>query len=159
MSDRPWYVDLFGDDYLRVWAINIFASFGYFDRDEENQQVLGQVHKALKPGGLFLMEAAHREGVIRRFTPHGITRHDDGLISLEERRIDLAKGQSETRVTLLHADGRRTEHRYIVRLYTLRELISMIEAAGLRVEASYGGLDGSALTLDSRRLVTLSRKP
>lgn len=249
MSIPPWYVDLFGEDYLRVWApvlppertaqeldgivkllnlptgstvldlccghgrhavplaqrgfrvtgldlsefflrrakadardkgvqvrwirsdmrsipfenefdgvINIFTSFGYFDRDEENQQVLTQVNKALKPGGVFLMEAAYRDGVIRRFTPHGITRHDDGLISLEERRIDLATDRSETRVTLLHPDGRRTEHRYVVRFYTLRELISMLEAAGLRIEASYGGLDGSVLTLDSRRLVTLSRK-
>ncbi|MGH2372987.1 MAG: class I SAM-dependent methyltransferase, partial [bacterium] len=197
MGEPPWYVDLFGEDYLRVWApvlppertaqelegitkllnlspgsaildlccghgrhaiplaqrgfrvtgldlsdfflqraaadtrsagvevrwihgdmrsipfetefdavINIFTSFGYFDRDEENRQVLHQVYKALKPGGVFLMEAAHREGVVRRFTPYSITRHDDGLISLEERRIDLATDRRETRVTLLHTDGR-----------------------------------------------------
>jgi len=249
MSGRPWYMDLFGEDYLRVWApilppertalelegivkflnlpagstvldlccghgrhaiplaqrgyritgqdlsevflrraeadarsqgvevrwvhsdmrtipfqnefdavINIFTSFGYFDRDEENQLVLNQVSKALKPGGVFLMEAAHREGMVRRFTPHSIMRHDDGLISLEERQIDLVAGRSETRLTLLHAEGRRTEHRYVVRLYTLTELIAMLEAAGLHLQAPYGGLDGSTLTLDSRRLVTLSRK-
>lgn len=249
MSKLPWYVDLFGEDYLRVWApvlppertaqelegitklldlapgsanldlccghgrhavplaqrgyrvtgldlsevflrraeadarstgvevrwmhgdmrsipfenefdavINIFTSFGYFDSDDENRGVLNEVSKALKPGGVFLMEAAHREGIVRRFTPHSITRHDDGLISLEERQIDLVAGRSETRVTLLHVDGRRTEHRYVVRLYTLTELISMLETAGLRVESSFGGLDGNPLTIDSRRLVTVSRK-
>ena len=61
-------------------------------------------------------------------------------------------------MTLIHPDGSRTEHRYSVRLYTLVELIKMLEAVGLRVQASYGGLDGSRLTLDSNRLVVLSRK-
>lgn len=34
----------------------------------------------------------------------------------------------------------------------------MLEAAVLVVQAHYGGLDGSRLTMDSRRLVVLSRK-
>jgi hypothetical protein len=60
---------------------------------------------------------------------------------------------------MLFPDGRKKEYRHSVRLYTLRELVLMLGQAGLRVEAHYGGLDASPLTLDSRRLVVLSRKP
>jgi hypothetical protein len=34
----------------------------------------------------------------------------------------------------------------------------MLAAAGLVVEATYGGLDGRSLALDSHRLVIVSRK-
>src|SRR5256885_2833594 len=37
-------------------VINIFTSFGYFEDEDEDQQVLFQVQQALKPGGLFLLE-------------------------------------------------------------------------------------------------------
>ena len=42
-------------------VINIFTAFGYLESEEEDQKVLQQVHKALKPGGLFLLETLHRE--------------------------------------------------------------------------------------------------
>jgi hypothetical protein len=34
----------------------------------------------------------------------------------------------------------------------------MLAVAGLQVKAFYGGLDGSALTMDSFRLILLSQK-
>ncbi|HLZ63483.1 MAG TPA: class I SAM-dependent methyltransferase [Ktedonosporobacter sp.] len=138
-------------------VINIFTSFGYFPNEEEDIQVLRQVQKALKPGGLFLLETVYQPKVLRAFSPHGIIRYDDGLVVLEERHIDLLTSRNEVRVTMLHPDGRHTEHHQSMRIYTLTELIRMLTSVGLQVEAYYGGLDGSALTLDSR-LVVISRK-
>src|SRR5437763_12174515 len=57
-------------------VINIFTAFGYLESDDEDRKVLVQVHKALKPGGVFLLEIIHREGLIRRYQPFGVTRHD-----------------------------------------------------------------------------------
>ncbi len=138
-------------------VINIFTSFGYFEDEAEDQHVLEQVHKALKPGGLLLLETVYQPRVVRAFTPHGIIRYDDGLIVMEERRIDLLTSRNEVRVTMLHPDGHRTEHRHSMRIYTLTELIRMLAAAGLEVQAYYGDLDGSPLSMDSR-LVVVSRK-
>jgi len=137
--------------------INIFTSFGYLASEEEDLQVLQQAHKALKPGGLFLLETVYQPKVIRAFTPHGIIRYDDGLIVLEERRIDLLTSRNEVHITMLYPDGQRTEHHQSMRIYTLTELIRMQAMVGLQVQAYYGGLDGSPLTMDSR-LVVVSRK-
>ncbi|CAF4819188.1 unnamed protein product [Rotaria sp. Silwood2] len=35
-------------------VINMFYSFGFFETDEENNQVLQNFYNALKPGGKFL---------------------------------------------------------------------------------------------------------
>jgi SAM-dependent methyltransferase len=139
-------------------VINIFTAFGYFDQQEEDQQVLHQVARALKPGGLFLLDFAHREGIVRRFAPQGIQRHDDGLLVLEERQFDLLTSRIAVAITMIEPDGSRKEYGFEHRLYSLTELRDMMATAGLTVTEHYGGLDGRPLTLDSKRLVILSRK-
>lgn len=139
-------------------VINIFTAFGYLETEDEDQQVLHAIHGALKPGGRFLLEVGSREGLVRRFGPHSITRHEDGLVVLEERRFDLLASRSETRMTLLHPDGSRREYRHAVRMYSLTELAKMLAKASLSLEAYHGGLDGSELTLESRRLAVIARK-
>ncbi len=147
----------FADEFDAV--INIFTAFGYLESEADDLKVLRQVHKALKPGGVFLQEMRHRESLIRHYLPSTITRHEDGLLVLEEHQFNLLTSRNEVRVTVLHPDGQRAEYHHAARIYSLTELARMLEEAGLKVEASYGGLDGSRLTLDSRRLAVLSRKP
>lgn len=139
-------------------VINIFTAFGYLENDAENQRVLHQVHKALRPGGNFLIETRQRDGLVRRFQPFGVTRHEDGLLVTEERRFDQRTGRAVVRVTLIYPDGRRTETGHEARVYTLTELEAMLQGAGLDLQATYGGLDGSPLTLESR-LVLIAQKP
>jgi len=43
-------------------------------------------------------------------------------------------------------------------MYTLREFARMLAAAGLQIQACYGGLDGSQLSLNSPRLVVIGVK-
>jgi SAM-dependent methyltransferase len=139
-------------------VINIFTAFGYFESDDEDLEVLRGVHRALSPGGGLLLETMHRDALVRGYQPHAVTRHDDGLLVIEERRFDQLAGRIHTRVTMVAPDGRRTEHALDVRIYTPTELARLFAAAGLPVRAHYGGLDGSALTLTSRRLVLVGQK-
>src|SRR6266702_1137668 len=103
-------------------VINIFTAFGYLENEDEDQQVLQQVHKALKP---------------------------HGLIVLEERDFDLLTSHSHVQVTMLSPDGLRREYAHSERLYTLTELARMLAMVGLHVQAYYGSLDGSQLRLTS----------
>lgn len=145
----------FEDEFDAI--INIFTSFGYLEDEDADLRVLQQIHKALKPNGLFLLETVYQPRVIRAFSPHGITRYQDGLIVLEERRIDLQNSRNEVHITMIFPDGRRVEHHQSMRIYTLTELSQMLSSVGLSVQAYYGGLDRSPLTMDSR-LVIISRK-
>jgi SAM-dependent methyltransferase len=139
-------------------AINIFTAFGYLENQYEDQKVLQQVSKALKPGGLFLLEMLHREGLIRHFSPHMIEHYPEGLIVLEERSFDLLTSRNEVKITMISLDGQRREYSYSHRVYTLTELAQMLAVAGLQVKAYCGAWDGSALTIDNFRLILLSQK-
>lgn len=137
--------------------INMFTSFGYFPTDDENQKVLHEIAKALKPGGLFLLETIYQPRIIRANAPHGIIHYPDGLIVLEERHINLLTSHNEVHISLIHPDGQRTEYQQSIRVYTLTELAHMLDTADLELQSYYGDLEGNPLTLESR-LVLVSQK-
>jgi SAM-dependent methyltransferase len=147
---------LFEDEFDAI--INIFTAFGYFESDEDDERVLQQVYKALRPGGRFLLETLPRDALVRGFQPFAVMRHDDGTLVIEERQFDPLTGRTAVRVTVLYPDGRRTEFGHRVRNYTPTELNRMLFRAGLKLHVTYGDLDGSPLTLDSRRLVVIAEK-
>jgi len=140
-------------------VINVFTAFGYLEDDAEDAKALQAVGRALRPGGRLLQETLHRDGLTPRFLSSYVERLDDGLITLHEHRLDLAAGGVEDTVTEIEVDGRRIVRRTWVRLYTVPEFRRMYEAAGLSLDAAYGGLDGGELTLASRRLVLVGSKP
>lgn len=140
-------------------AINVFTAFGYLESDDEDQKVLEAVARALKSGGLFLMELMHRDSLARIFQPRGWYETEAGLKVLEERRFDPLTGRNDVRHITIYPDGTTREMCHSVRIYTLTELNRMLTGAGLSVQATYGGVDGSPFTLESRRLIVLSRRP
>jgi SAM-dependent methyltransferase len=140
-------------------AINIFNTFGYLESEDEDRAALEEVRRALKPGGLFLLETVGRDTVVRHYMPAAVDRHADGLLVAQEQAFDQRTSHLEVRLTLIEPEGARREYEQSIRIYTPIELVRLFEQAGLRVEGVFGGLDGSDLTLDSLRLVILARRP
>lgn len=139
-------------------AINIFNTFGYLESEAEDLAVLAAVAGALKPGGVFLLETVSRDALLRHFVPAAVDRLADGALVLQEQAFDLQTSRLTARMTLIEPDGARREYTQSIRIYTPTELRRLHEAAGLRVEGVYGGLDSSPLMLDSPRLVVLARR-
>lgn len=139
-------------------VINIFSAFGYLESDEEDQKVLHQVHKALKPGSRFLLDTVHHAWLTKNFEPREWHVGTGETIVLEERQWDLLSGHNETTVILIQPDGSREQHQYTMRIYTAAELVRIVTATGLQIDATYGALDGRELTLDAPRVVVLASK-
>jgi ubiquinone/menaquinone biosynthesis C-methylase UbiE len=151
MRDIP-----FEDEFDAV--VNLFTAFGYFENEAEDERVLAAVARALHTGGVFLLDTIHPPWVYRHFDAREWDEHDDGTIFLQDRSLDLLRGRSEAVWVAVRPDGTRSELRHSVRLYTLADLASMLTRAGLAVERTYGGFDGSELGIDSNRLIVLARK-
>jgi SAM-dependent methyltransferase len=139
-------------------VINIFTAFGYLESEDEDQLVLQQVHKALKPSGHFLLETKNREWLMQNFDTSEVIRYENGLIVLEERDFDLLTDRCNVRVTMIHPDGQRREYSHAAHMYTLRDYVRMLETAGLLLQGYYGGLDGSKLRMNSSRLVVIASR-
>jgi len=137
-------------------VINLFTAFGYFAEESENQHVLNGVYRALKPGGKFLIEIAHRDWLVQVFQARDWA-DIDGTLVWEEREFDPVAG-TNTSTRWWQADEAVRSHSHTVRIYTATELRAMIREAGLVPVAYYGGLDGSDFRRNSRRLVILAQR-
>ncbi len=146
----------FEDEFDAV--INVFTAFGYFEDDAENRRVLEAVARCLKPGGRFLLDHTHLLRAARDFEPNVWRQYPDGTLQVEEREFDARSVRFRTKATFIKPDGTRAERENDIRCYTCAELCGMLAAAGLEVIDVYGGFDGSPLTLESKRLIILSRK-
>jgi 2-polyprenyl-3-methyl-5-hydroxy-6-metoxy-1,4-benzoquinol methylase len=66
---------------------NLFTSFGYFDTDEENEEVLQQLISILKPGGKIALQLVNRDWLLKVFRPVG-WRQKGATLELEARQYD-----------------------------------------------------------------------
>jgi SAM-dependent methyltransferase len=51
-------------------ALNLFTSFGYFQSNEENLQVIKNMHSSIKPGGYLLIDFMNAPYVIKELVEH-----------------------------------------------------------------------------------------
>jgi len=138
---------------------NVFTSFGYFDHPEDDMKTLRRIRRALRPGGRFLLETIHRDGLPARFQPVSAEKTSKGMIVFHERAWDLARDVIDDKVTLIRSDGSRIGYTTAVRLRSLNGFLALVRTSGLQPEGWYGGLDGRALDLSSSRMVLISQRP
>ncbi len=136
-------------------AISVFTSFGYFADPADDGRALACARRALRPGGRFLLETAHRDGVVRTMHTRDL-RAPDGRRCLEEPRFDPVAGVLETRWTVAGAGGTRT-FTSRMRPYTATELGRMLRAAGFADVTFFGSLHGGSPSLDSFTIVVTAR--
>lgn len=77
---------LFRTNYFDV-VFNLFTSFGYFERREDDLHVFDAVEKALKPGGLFVFDYLNSEYVKKIIVPHD-TKTMEGIDFSISKRIE-----------------------------------------------------------------------
>jgi len=138
-------------------AICLFTSFGYFDSEEENCEVLRRISKALRRGGRFVLDVENRDGLLMRYLARDWWQTKASDLVMEERRFDPVKGRGHTRILLL-SEGRKVEHNLSIRWYSVPELERMLEEVGIYIHRLYGGLDGSEFDLGAMRLVVVGEK-
>jgi SAM-dependent methyltransferase len=137
-------------------VVNLFTSFGYFDTDEENARVIGEMARVLRPAGRFIIDFMNPSYVEKHLVPHS-ERVDEGTHIDEQRSIE--NGFSRKRITL--SEPGKPERRYLeqVRLYGLEDFRRLMAKSGLCIGAVYGHYDGSAYDLlESPRLIMVGSK-
>jgi SAM-dependent methyltransferase len=139
-------------------AINVFSSFGYFDDEADDRRVLEGIARALRPGGALVLDVINPPGLFRVYRANAWEELEDGTVWLQEHEYDQARGRNRAVWTFVRPDGRRTELRHSIRLYTTAELVAMLADAGLELDAAWGGWDGGELGLDAFRQILRARR-
>jgi SAM-dependent methyltransferase len=135
-------------------VVSWFTAYGYFD-DGQNRAVLAQVHRALRPGGRFLIELIHKDGVLPHWLPVTVTETDDGVL-IDQREFDPLTGRSNAQWTIVR-NGRMRRSSFFARLFSFTELRDWLLDAGFRTVEGHAG-DGAPLTAAARRMILVAHK-
>jgi SAM-dependent methyltransferase len=114
-------------DGVYCWGM----SFGFFEEDK-NFQVIQRAHRALRPGGVLLLDVVNRDFVAAR-QPSMVWFEGEGCVCMDEMQIDFITSRLKVKRTVMLDDGRSREIDYSIRLYGLHELGKMLHDAGFKV--------------------------
>jgi ubiquinone/menaquinone biosynthesis C-methylase UbiE len=135
---------------------NLFTSFGYFQEDRENAEVIRSVSRHLNPGGWFVIDFFNSRWV-RTHLVASDERLLEGGLRLEQTRW-IENGRVEKRLLIREKEE---AHEYIesVRLYEQPDFEKMFTDAGLRTTECFGSYTGDPYDRErSPRLILFARK-
>ena len=139
-------------------VVNMFTAFGYFDDDVDDQRVIDGASAALRPGGRLLLDLLNRDWVVANYVQSESREGEDGTVYHERREFDPIAGRNHVEFTITSPDGLERKASHHIRLYVATEITRMFAKAGFDVEGSYGGYDGSSLSVETRRLILVARR-
>lgn len=137
-------------------VVNLFTSFGYFDEEQDNLKVIGEIARLLKPDGCFLMDYLNGGYVKKNLIPYS-ERMEENIRIKEKRVIE----DSFVRKTIHLEEPGRTDRTYReqVRLYSLEDFQNMFNQAGLALDHVYGNYEAGPYEAEiSPRLIMIGRK-
>lgn len=138
---RPQSMDL---------TVNLFTSFGYFDRDEEHTDALQEMIATVRSGGWFVIDFLNSAAVRRQLVPRETVQ-----VSGETVRISRSVSPDGRYVCKSIRAPRGRHYTERVRLFEPTQISGMLETAGVRLIHRFGDYDASPLRSDSPRTVLL----
>jgi SAM-dependent methyltransferase len=136
---------------------SFFTSFGYFEEPAEDEMVMEEVRRVLRPGGLFAVDFLNADRVRSE-----LRQRDE--IELGRRRViqtrELVEGGTVVQKRIEITEQGRAHPRVFlerVRLYTADDLELLMSRHGMRLEATFGDYDGGPIGPRAPRAILLGR--
>lgn len=138
-------------------VMNYFTSFGYFQDQDENQQVVHDMVDALKPGGRLFIDYMNKDWAINNIEKE-THRTAEGFEVYERRWIE-SNGSRINKATIIKRDGDEIKHiGESVQLYTEDEFTQMLERGGITIEAMFGDYTEAGISPELPRMIVVGRK-
>lgn len=138
-------------------ALNLWTSFGFFDRKEDDLIVLDNIYQSLKSGGVCLIDLFGKETLAEDFQPTTSDELADGTILVQRHKIF----DNWTRIRnewILIKNGIAKSYTFHHTLYSGQELMDRLERVGFTDIKLFGDYEGNEYGHDARRLVAVARK-
>ncbi len=135
------------------------TTFGYFE-EEKNIGIAQRIFRALRPGGMFLLDVINRDYVAAH-EPCQEWFDGDSCVCMDDPSVDYITSRIRIKRSLILDDGRTRECVYSVRLYSLHELGKLLHDVGFRVCQASGHptTPGAFFGPYSPRIIVLAQRP
>lgn len=132
--------------------VNFFTSFGYFETEHDNLEVVREMARVLAPGAPFLFDYLNVQRELDRLVPREVKKTEKGEVVID-RWFDSARRTFNKRITI----GSRSFLER-VRAYDLDEITVLFAAAGFALHHVFGDFDGRSFDEESARLIVVGAK-
>jgi D-alanine-D-alanine ligase len=104
-------------------------SFGYFVDEVENQRVLGEAFRLLKPTGSLLLDLPYREYALKNFVPQSWHEADEDIVVCRQRNLveDVVYGRE---MVICKNRGIIRDATYCTRLYSSEKIRTLLTSTG-----------------------------
>ncbi len=135
--------------------LNVFTSFGYFENDEDNFSIFGNVELLLADEGIFVFDFLNAQNVKENLVPFSKTEIGD-LVIEQSRKIEANNVVKDITLT---QNGTVKNFRESVRLYSKKDLVEAMSKNNLSIEMIFGSYSGNPFDeKSSSRLILLCKK-
>jgi len=133
-------------------TVNLFTSFGYFDRDTEHRMALEEMIGTVQPGGWFVIDFLNPAAVRRQLVP-------EETVRVSGQTVQVTRSVSPDGRYVCKSIRAREGKSYLerVRLFEPEQISGMLETGGVQVRHRFGDYDGSALTPDAARTILMGQ--
>jgi SAM-dependent methyltransferase len=140
---RPGSMDL---------TVNLFTSFGYFERDAEHAAALAEMISTVRPGGWFVIDFLNPASVRRGLVP-------EETLEVGGTKVQISRSVSPDGRYVCKRIRAREGKDYMerVRLFEPGQISAMLEAAGVSERFRFGSYDAAPLMADSPRTILLGQ--
>ena len=140
-------------------VIVMFTAFGYFDSEEDNEKVLRQVRKVLRPGGRLLLDLPNRDVFLKLIADGQRTWYEhEGHLVLDEHTWDADRRRLRLSRTIVAPDGTRRQTGHDLCEYTHPEIVDLLARAGLQWQHTFADLNMTEFHSDSRRMLVVAER-
>lgn len=136
-------------------VVNLFTSFGFFEKDEDNFSIFRSASNLLKPGGYFVFDFLNSS-----FIENNLVRESKEVKPheqiIQKRRIE---GDRVIKDIIIQYNGTDKTFYESVKLYKERELKKAIKEKGLAIKKTFGDFTGGDfMEATSPRIIIIARK-
>lgn len=136
-------------------VFNLFTSFGYFDRERENQRVVNAAADSLRRGGTFVLDFLN----VKRALQHLVKEEELVIEGVGFRIQRLQENGKIVKRIQVHEAGTDHHFREEVRILYRPDLERLLKTAGFQIEAVLGDYELNPFDEEnSPRIIFIARK-
>ncbi len=138
-------------------VLNMFTSFGYFEKKEDDMNVLRNIYTSLKPGGVCFFEMMGKEVLAKIFHPTTSVRLPNGHLVVQRHEIfdEWSRIRNEW---IVIKDGHASTFNFYHTIYSGQEFKERLLQVGFDKVKLYGNLDGDDYDIHASRLIAVGWK-
>jgi len=137
--------------------LSMYTYMGSYD-EKTDQEILKQLRRLIAPQGVIIVEVSNRDYIVRHFQKASIT-HINNTEFHVERRLNLETSNMENTLRYYLKKGKDLKFKGILevehRVYSLHELISLLNRTGWTYVKSYGSFKLEQPTTDLSNLIVV----